>query len=376
MEYYSYNESKEYLKKFNIKSSFQFYRLIKDGSLSQKINKRPYSFFKTKKRNNWISWEDFLSFKKCEQKKKFLSFDESLKIVRKLHLKNQKDWVDKFKELNLSYLKIPSNPNIIYKDTGWISYSHWLGLSSYKNVGKIEYLSYDDCKKYIKLHFSEIKNKVNWTSFDKSKLPLSIPKRPDYIYKKNGDWINWENFLDSDISPRSKSKLLLNFEDAKKYIKDLKFKDQYEFYKYIDENDINFLPKRPDYIYRKDWTGYIDFLGCVNNKESIGERLVKTYLDENKINYIREKRFDTCKNIKCLPFDFYLPDHNICIEYDGQHHFNIVSIYGGEDCLKKTQINDNIKNNWCSENNIKLIRISYIKKNKIYTILNEFFNNI
>ena len=40
MEYYSYNESKEYLKRFNIKSSFQFYRLIKDGSLSQKINKR------------------------------------------------------------------------------------------------------------------------------------------------------------------------------------------------------------------------------------------------------------------------------------------------------------------------------------------------
>ena len=374
MEYYSYNESKEYLKRFNIKSSFQFYRLIKDGSLSQKINKRPYSFFKTKKRNSWISWDDFLSFKKFEQKKKFLSFDESLKIVRKLFLKNQKDWIDKFKELNLSYLKIPSNPNIIYKDTGWISYSHWLGLSSYKNVRKIEYLSYDDCKKYIKLHFLEIKNKVNWTNFDKSKLPLSIPKRPDYIYKKNGDWINWENFLDSDISPRSKSKLLLNFEDAKKYIKDLKFKDQYEFYKYIDENDINFLPKRPNYVYRKDWTGYIDFLGCVNNKESIGERLVKTYLDENKINYIREKRFDTCKNIKCLPFDFYLPNHNICIEYDGQHHFIPISRFGGDLNLKYTKFCDKIKDNWCLENNIKLIRISYKKKNKIFKILNIEIN--
>ena len=109
-------------------------------------------------------------------------------------------------------------------------------------------------------------------------------------------------------------------------------------------------------------------------RTSFGERKIKEFLDENKINYIREKKFDTCKNIKCLPFDFYLPDHNICIEYDGQHHFNIVSIYGGEDCLKKTQMNDNIKTNWCSENNIKLIRIPYIKKNKIYTILNNFFN--
>jgi len=85
-------------------------------------------------------------------------------------------------------------------------------------------------------------------------------------------------------------------------------------------------------------------------------------------------KFNSCKNIKELPFDFYLPEYNICIEYDGQHHFNIVSKFGGENFLNKVRQNDKIKDNWCSENNIKLIRISYKKKNKIFKILNIEIN--
>ena len=46
--------------------------------------------------------------------------------------------------------------------------------------------------------------------------------------------------------------------------------------------------------------------------------------ETNNINYIREKRFKDCKNIKPLPFDFYLPEKNICIEYDGEHHFKSI----------------------------------------------------
>lgn len=376
MEYYTYNESKEYLKKFKIKSSTEFYRLVKNGSLDQKINKRPYSFFKAKKRNEWVSWDDFLSFEKENQKKKFLSFDESLKIVRNFQLKNQKEWFVKFKELNLSKLNIPSNPHVVYKNIGWISYPHWLGLNSYKNVKNIKYIDYNECKRFVKSNYPEIKNRSNWIKFDKSNFPLFIPKRPDHIYKKTGDWIDWENFLDSDLSPRSKSKLLLNFDDAKEYIKELKLKDQYEFYRFIEDNNINFIPKRPDHVYKKDWSGYLDFLGCSGNRESIGERLIKTYLDENKINYIKEKKFKSCKNINELPFDFYLPEHNICIEYDGELHYKSSSIFGGDKTLKKIKNNDRIKDDWCLENSIKLLRIPYLKKKKIFSILNELLNTV
>ena len=367
MNYYTYNESKEYLKTFNIKSSFQFYTMVREGSFNDILNKRPYEYFRVKKRNDWVSI-DF------EKENKYLKFNEARNYVRKLGIESQKEWILWCRDRDLSVLKIPTNPNVIYKNSGWISFSDWTGNTSYKSVKNIKYLRYLECKNYIKLNFPEIKNRVVWTGFDKSKLPIFIPKRPDYFYKKSNDWINWESFLDSDISPRSKSKIFLGFREAKKYITSLKFKDQYDFYKFIEDNNINFIPKRPDYVYKKDWIGYIDFLGCESNKKSIGERLVKSFLDEFNIKYTREKKFETCKSIKELPFDFYLPNYKICIEYDGELHYKSVEHMGGDKQLTRQKKHDRIKDKWCLENNIKLIRISYKKKNKIFKILSLEIN--
>src|ERR1035437_7209279 len=373
MVYYTYEQSKEYLKYFNIKSSYQFYRLLKQGSFNNLVNKRPYEYYSVNKRNEWVSWEDFLSFSREDvNKSKYLEFKKSREYISSLGIKSQEEWIKYFKLNRLSELNIPSNPNIIYKNKGWVSLSDWLGLNSYKNIKKIEYLNYYECKEYIKSNFPEIKNKVIWTKLDKTRLPLFIPKRPDYIYKKVGDWINWESFLDSDISPRSKSSMFLDFENARVFIINLKFKDQYEFSSYIETNNINFIPKRPDYIYKKTgWIGYLDFLGCESNKSSIGERLIKTYLDENNIKYEREKKFDDCKNIKELPFDFYLPEYNLCIEYDGELHYKSSIQFGGEKRLNRVKEHDEIKNKWCKDNNIKLLRIHYLKKSRISKILKE-----
>lgn len=82
-------------------------------------------------------------------------------------------------------------------------------------------------------------------------------------------------------------------------------------------------------------------------------------LDKNNIKYIREYKFIDCKNIKPLPFDFFLFEYNTCIEYDGEQHFKINKYFGGEKGLLKRQKNDNIKNEYCINNNIRLIRIKY-----------------
>jgi hypothetical protein len=377
MKYFSYQESKEYLKSFQIESSYKFYRLVKSGSFDPRINKRPFDYFNTKNRKDWISWEDFLSFSKSEVlENKYLKFDDAKKIVHELRLKSQNDWNEWCKSQDMKMLKIPTNPNVVYKNSGWLSYSDWLGTVSYLNKKNINYLTYTDCKKFIKKNFPNIVNRNSWSNLDKKKLPLYIPKRPDYFYKKTNEWINWENFLDSKISPRSKSKLFLNFIDARKYVQSLEFKDQYEYYSFINQNNIEFLPKRPDYVYKKDWTGYLDFLGCENNKQSIGERLVRTYLEKNNIKFISEKKFESCKRVKELPFDFYLPEFNTCIEYDGELHYKSSLIFGGEETLKRIKINDRIKTKWCKQNSINLIRISYKNKNKIFEVLDKNFKNL
>lgn len=109
---------------------------------------------------------------------------------------------------------------------------------------------------------------------------------------------------------------------------------------------------------------------CIS-KVSYGEMAVKKFLDDNSIKYEMNKRFPSCKNIQQLPFDFFLPELNICIEYDGEHHFKPVSKFGGQSKLESVQENDNIKNIFCKDNSIDLIRIPYKEKKNINNILDK-----
>lgn len=100
--------------------------------------------------------------------------------------------------------------------------------------------------------------------------------------------------------------------------------------------------------------------GCPVCKISKGEKNIMNLLKSYNINYIYQKTFDNCKGYKNkLPFDFYLPDLNTCIEFDGIQHYESVEYFGGEETLKKTLETDKLKNEYCLNNNIRLIRIKY-----------------
>ena len=101
---------------------------------------------------------------------------------------------------------------------------------------------------------------------------------------------------------------------------------------------------------------------CDKCNDSYGENKVKQLLEKNNIDYEKEKSFIDCINPETgrkLRFDFYLPDYNILIEVDGEQHFTSVEYWGGEKELEKIKIRDNIKNVYCKEKNIKLVRIKY-----------------
>jgi very-short-patch-repair endonuclease len=88
------------------------------------------------------------------------------------------------------------------------------------------------------------------------------------------------------------------------------------------------------------------------------------------INYESEKRFNDCRNKRPLPFDFYLPKYNICIEFDGEQHFIPWRKLSNKiEKLEKTKINDSIKTTYCINNNIKLLRIKYTEINNIEKII-------
>lgn len=99
--------------------------------------------------------------------------------------------------------------------------------------------------------------------------------------------------------------------------------------------------------------------GCPICKESKGEKLVREFLTKNDVKYVQQHTFKDCKNKQVLPFDFYLPEYNTCVEYDGIQHFKSIKAFGGQKGFELTKQNDSIKTNFCLKNNIGLIRISY-----------------
>lgn len=92
---------------------------------------------------------------------------------------------------------------------------------------------------------------------------------------------------------------------------------------------------------------------------SVGEETISDRLDEYGIFFQRQKTFDDCKDKKVLRFDFYLPDYNILIEYNGIQHYEPIEYFGGKEAFEAQVLRDNIKKEYCQKNNILLFEIPY-----------------
>lgn len=104
--------------------------------------------------------------------------------------------------------------------------------------------------------------------------------------------------------------------------------------------------------------------GC---ERSRGERAISLLLTENNISFTKEKAFVDLFSPKGYPlrYDFYVKE-NYLIEFDGQQHFKATeSGWSDEECLIQNKIHDQIKNEYCFNHNIPLIRIPYTHLSKL-----------
>lgn len=125
--------------------------------------------------------------------------------------------------------------------------------------------------------------------------------------------------------------------------------------------------------------------GCSQCSDSRGEREICNILNKLGIEFIQQKTFPDCKNFnrkkpKVLPFDFYLPNHNILIEFDGKHHFEPVRFNGVSHqqatiLHNQTIENDHIKNDFAKNNNIPLIRVPHFNQQDLIETLCDIIRN-
>lgn len=107
-----------------------------------------------------------------------------------------------------------------------------------------------------------------------------------------------------------------------------------------------------------------NYRGCSFCNPSKGERKIYKFLSDNRIEFETQKSFKGCKDIRSLRFDFYLPEKNICIEYQGEQHYFPVAFNGetheeAEQNYIALKRRDQIKVDYCQRNNMGLIAIPF-----------------
>jgi hypothetical protein len=117
--------------------------------------------------------------------------------------------------------------------------------------------------------------------------------------------------------------------------------------------------------------------GCPHCKMSKGEKALERWLIDNDIEYESEKIFPECRGKKRpLPFDFWLPNINTLVEFQGRHHYECVNFSNSEklqeslkEIFENTKLNDEIKRKFCLDNQINLSEIPYTEIDNIRDIL-------
>lgn len=229
-----------------------------------------------------------------------------------------------------------------------------------------EELKEDFVKKAIAIHGNNYDySKIKYVNC-RTKIKINCPKHGEF-----------EQYPTSHIIHKQKcpicAKTSMNTEKLIERFKNV-HKDKYDYsnVEYTGRNCyVNIICKKHG-VFNQRYDVHAKGYGCSKCLNSIGEIEIEKYLNKNKILFIPQKNFKECKHIKLLPFDFYLPEFNICIEYNGLQHYKAVDYWGGKEGLKKQKLRDKIKMEYCKNNNIPLIIIKY--NDDINESLNYYLN--
>ena len=134
--------------------------------------------------------------KMVDKKQEWKPFEDARVFVRSLKLRGAEEW-EEYRKSGKRPNDIPSNPDKIYKNDGWISIPDWLGIQVR------EWRPFEEAREFARS--LKLRSQTEWKQYCKSGkdgIPRlnDIPANPGIIYKNNGwkgypDWLGYEDLV-------------------------------------------------------------------------------------------------------------------------------------------------------------------------------------
>ena len=255
-KYKSFEEAREFVRKLKLNNEKEWKEYYLSGQKPEDI---PAAAQKIYKLQGWKGMGDWLGTENVASRlMKYRPFEEARDLVRKLKIKNQKEWRDYCKS-GLKPEDIPANPHGTYKQDGWKGTGDWLGTGSIAPFLR-KYKPFEEARHCA--HKLKIKNTKEWLKYCNSgQKPDDIPSAPYQVYKQDG-WKSWGDWLGTG-NVASRLLKYRPFEEARDFVHKLKLKGEKEWREYcksgLKPDDI---PASPESTYKQNgWKTWGDWLG-------------------------------------------------------------------------------------------------------------------
>lgn len=303
--YLNFEDARNFVRRLNLNSQNDWKEYIKSENKPNNIPSYPNSVYFDK---GWKGFGDWLGTgKRTNFNREYKSFEEARKFVHSLNLKTFEEWSLFRKSISLPR-DIPTNPNIVYYNSGWKGIKDWLGTEIL-----FDFLDFENARTFI--HSLGFKYIEEWKIYSKSgNKPSNIPVNPNIIYKNCG-WINFYDWIGIESLSTKKEKYL-TFEIAREFAIGLNLLNQSEWFDYIKGGNVNeYLPSYPSKFYKNiGWINWGDWLGtniiANQNKEFLVFDDARLFAHSLKLNSANQWK-EYCKsgnkpfNIPSIPENTY-----------------------------------------------------------------------
>lgn len=186
IRYCSFKEAREYARSLGLKHAFAWSQYTQNRNFPKNIRKVPTYY------DEWVSWDNWLTYDSNDKIKIFISFEESRLFARSLGLNNMAEWIE--------YVKRDDFPENIRKlpqvYDGWVDWKDWLGskrsVLRRKKSKKEKWLPFEEAREYART--LGLKSQVEWHEYIliATDFPEGIRRSPNQYV----EWISWFDWLD------------------------------------------------------------------------------------------------------------------------------------------------------------------------------------